>query len=151
MFSAAIRRDSVFSFFRHVRVSSCEMSLVCHLKCSYSCFSSHSLFSSYIRSVDPHVVSTFFSGFNQSSSALFYVVFKSLYGFINFILNAGKSSSSFFSGHLKRQRHFWDVMPYTSSSVTLFSGLIVSVIFSSRVSNEGDSRSVYSVYKVPVM
>ena len=32
------------SFFSHVQISSCEMSLICGLKYSYSCFSSHFCF-----------------------------------------------------------------------------------------------------------
>ena len=45
LFCASKRRDSVslvsFTFFGHVNVFSCEMSLVSRLKCPYSCFTSH--------------------------------------------------------------------------------------------------------------
>ena len=45
LFCAAIRRDSVsllrFPFYSHDQVFSCEMSLVCYLKCPCSYFSSH--------------------------------------------------------------------------------------------------------------
>ena len=45
LFCAAIRRDSVsllrFPFLSHVQVFLCEISLICRLKCPYSCFSSH--------------------------------------------------------------------------------------------------------------
>ena len=48
LFYAAIRRDSVslfrLPFLSHVHVFSREISLVCRLKFSYSCFSSHSCF-----------------------------------------------------------------------------------------------------------
>ena len=40
-------------------------------------------------------------GYNQSFSTLNYVIFESLYRFINAILNAGKSSSSFFSWQIQ--------------------------------------------------
>ena len=45
---AAIRRDSAslkrFPFHCHVQISSCEMSLVCRLKCPYNHFSLHFYF-----------------------------------------------------------------------------------------------------------
>ena len=48
LFCAAIRRDSVFllrfPFLNHIQVFSCEILLICHLKCLYSCFSSHFCF-----------------------------------------------------------------------------------------------------------
>ena len=48
VFFSALRRDSVFLFgflfLIHVQVFSCENSLVCRLKCPYSCFSSHFCF-----------------------------------------------------------------------------------------------------------
>ena len=48
LFCATIRKDSVlllrFPFLSHVKVFSCENSLVCRLKCPYSCFSSHFCF-----------------------------------------------------------------------------------------------------------
>ena len=54
------------------------------------------LFYCYFCSVDPHVVCIVSSHCNQFSSALFYVIYELLYRCINAILNAGKSSSSFF-------------------------------------------------------
>ena len=48
LFWAAIRRDSVsllrFLFLSHTRVFSSKTSLVCRLKCRWSCFSSHFCF-----------------------------------------------------------------------------------------------------------
>ena len=45
LFCSTLRRDSdsflMFPFFSHVQVFSSEISLVCRLKCPYSCFSSH--------------------------------------------------------------------------------------------------------------
>ena len=52
LFCAAIRRDSVSLlrslFLRHFQVFSCEMSLVCRLKCQYSCFSFHFFFKLFL-------------------------------------------------------------------------------------------------------
>ena len=48
LFCAAIRKYSVsllrFPFLSQIQVFSCEMSLVCRLKCPYSCFYSHFCF-----------------------------------------------------------------------------------------------------------
>ena len=82
------------------------------------------LFPSYCRSADPRVVSIVSGSCNQSSSALFYVVFKSLYRCINAVFNAGKSSSYFFPWHISR-------MPYAWSLVFLFSGPFVWVFLCS--------------------
>ena len=75
LFWAAIGRDSVsllrFPFLSHVQVFSCEMSLVCHLKCPYSCFSTHFLFSMYFCSVDACIVCEVSGSCNQSSSTNF--------------------------------------------------------------------------------
>ena len=103
LFCGTIRRDWVslvrFPFLNHVHVFSCEMLLISRLKFPQSCFSSH-FFSSYCRSVGPRVVSIVSGGCNQSSSALFFVVFKSLYWCVNTVFNADKSSSSFFSWYI---------------------------------------------------
>ena len=52
LFCAATRKDSIslfrYSFFSYVHVSACVMSLVCHLKRPYSCFSSHFCFLSIV-------------------------------------------------------------------------------------------------------
>ena len=102
-FCAAIRRDSIsllrFSFLSHVHVFSCDMSFLCRLKRPSSCFSSH-LFSGYCRPAGPRVVSIVSGGCNQSSSALSYVVFKSLYRCVHAVFTVDKSSSSFFSWHI---------------------------------------------------
>ena len=48
LFCAAIRRDSVFllrfPFLCHFQAFLCEISLVCHLRYPYNCFSSHFCF-----------------------------------------------------------------------------------------------------------
>ena len=97
LFCAPIRRDAVFllrfPFLSHVQVFSCEMSFVI----SIELFSFPFLFSDYFCSVDPRVVCIVFDGCNQSSSALFNVVFESFHQCINGI----KSSSSFFSWHIQ--------------------------------------------------
>ena len=77
------------------------LSFVSHLKCPILSFFFPFLFSGYFHTVDPCVVSIVSGGYNQSSSTLFYVVFKLLYWCINTVFNAGKSSSSFFSWHFK--------------------------------------------------
>ena len=69
------------------------------LKTSIELFFFPFLFSGYVYSVDPRVVSFVPDGCNQCSSTLSYVVFKSLYWCMNAIFNAGKSSPSFFSWH----------------------------------------------------
>ena len=58
------------------------------------------LFSGYFHFVEACNVWIVSGDCNQSSSALFYVVVKSLYRSIDAILNVGKSSSSFFSWHM---------------------------------------------------
>ena len=59
---------------RPVQVFSCEISLVCHLKCAYSCFSSHFCFLVYFRSVNACVACIISGRCHQSSSELFYVL-----------------------------------------------------------------------------
>ena len=80
IFCTAIGR---FPFFGHVHFFLCEMSLVSHWNRPKICFFSPLLFSVYFRSVDPRVISIVSSDCNQSSSALFYVVFESLYRCVN--------------------------------------------------------------------
>ena len=65
------------------------------LKMSIDLFFILFLFSDYVCSADPRIVSIVSGNRNQSSSALFYVVFE-LYRCINAIFKADKSSSSFF-------------------------------------------------------
>ena len=92
LFCADIRRDSVsllrFNFLSSVHVFLCE------IKTSIRLFFFLLLFSGYCRSADSRVVSIVSVGCYQSSSALFYVVFKSLYRWVSTVFNAGKSSSS---------------------------------------------------------
>ena len=63
-------------------------------------FSTLLLFSGYCHSAIPCVVSIVSVGCNQSYSALFYVVFESLYRCVHAIFNVGKSSSSLSSWHI---------------------------------------------------
>ena len=97
LFCAAIRRDSVsllrFPFLRHVHIFSSMMSLVSRLKTSIELFFFPLLFSGYCRPTAPHVVRIVFIGYNQSSSALFYVVFESLYRCVNAVFNAASPLS----------------------------------------------------------
>ena len=80
LFCAAVRRDSdsllKLPFLCHIQVFSCEMSLVCRLKCPYSCFLPIFVFN-FFCSVDACVVSITSGRCNQSSSAFFKVVFES--------------------------------------------------------------------------
>ena len=104
LFCAAIRRDSIsllrFPFLSHVQVFSCEMLLISRLKRPWVCFSSHFCFFSYCRSVSLRVVCSVSGGCNQSFSALFYLVFGSLYQCFNAVFSTGKSSSSLFSWYI---------------------------------------------------
>ena len=101
LFCATIKRDSVsllrFQLLSHVRVFSCEMSLVSRLKPPLSFFFYAFLFSSHFLSIDPRFVSIVSGGCNKSFSALVYVVFESLHRGVNAVFNASKFSSSFFS------------------------------------------------------
>ena len=91
------------------------------------------LLSGYFCSIDPCVVCIVSGDCNQSSSALFYVVFSSLYRCIDVILNAGKSSSSFFSWNIYFvcQRHLRVVRHYACSLVFWFFGPFVWGLLSS--------------------
>ena len=80
LFFAAIRRDSVslsFSFLSHVFVFSFDMSIVCHVKRSHICFSSHFCFLGILVLLTL-VLSAFSGRCNQSSSSSFYVIFESV-------------------------------------------------------------------------
>ena len=92
LFSAAIRRDSVsllnFYLLCPVLVFSYAISLVCRLKYSYICFSSHFRFQ-VILFLWNYAMSVLFLATVISRSPCF------LYRYINVIRNAVKSSSSF--------------------------------------------------------
>ena len=81
VFCAAIKRDSVslnrFLFLSHVQVFSREISLMCRLKCPYSCFSFHFSFLVIFDLLMLGVVCIVSCHCNQSSFVLFYVVFSS--------------------------------------------------------------------------
>ena len=103
LFCAAVRRDSVsplrFPFFIHVQVFSCEISLICHLKYSYNCFSTHFCFLVILLLIIVWFVS-FLVVVISLSLLFFYVVFESSYRCIDAVFNAGESSSIFFSWHI---------------------------------------------------
>ena len=123
LFCAAIRRDLVsllrFSFLCYVHVACSSLNM------SIQLFFFPFLFSGYFCSIDPCVVSTVSGGCNQSSLVIFYVVFESLYRCINAIFNAGKLIFLLlYLIYIICRRHLCDVRSNTSSLV-LFSGLIV--------------------------
>ena len=93
-----IRRDLVsllrFSFLCHVQVFSCDILLVCRLKCQYNCFSSHFCFLIIFVLLIFELSVLFLVAEISLPLRLFYVVFLLLY---RCILNAGEPSSSFFS------------------------------------------------------
>ena len=60
-------------------------------------FSFPFLFPSYCHSLIYRIVSIVSDGRNQTFFVFFYVVFESLYGCVNAVFDAGKSSSSLFS------------------------------------------------------
>ena len=97
---AAIRRDSVsllrFPFPSHVQVFWSEMLFISRLKWPLSCFFLPFLFPSYCLSIIYRVVRIVSDGCNQSPFVFFYVVFEPLYGCINGVFDADKSSSSLF-------------------------------------------------------
>ena len=103
LFCAVIRRDSLsllnFPFLSYVEVFSWEMLFISRLKRPWSCFSSHFCFLVFVilLSIVCRIVS---DGRNQSSVVFFYVVFESLYGCVNAVFDAGKSSSSLFSWYI---------------------------------------------------
>ena len=72
------------------------MLFISHLKRPWSCFPFPFLFPSFCHSVIYCVVSIVSDGRNQSSFVFFYVVFESLYGYVNVVFEAVKSSSSLF-------------------------------------------------------
>ena len=133
LFCTAIRRDSVFLlrflFHGHVQVFSCEISLVCRFKCSYNCFSSHFYFL------------VIFVPLKLVLFILFLVVVISLPSW-NFMQSYSRcidvSTLSWmlvspfpllFLTHTVCLRHLWDVRPYVSSWVFLFSSPFVEVLF----------------------
>ena len=97
---AAIGIDSVsllrFPFLSHVLVFLCEKLLIRCLKRSKELFF-FPFFPGYCRSVGPYVVSIVSRAYHQFSSALLYVIFKSLHWCVITVFNVGKFSSSFFS------------------------------------------------------
>ena len=129
-------------FLSHVLIFSCEISLVCHLKHPWSCFSSYLCFLVLDVLLDSGCC-------NESFFALFYVIFESSCGCIVTTVNVHVSSFSFF---------FWqiwsvfcyisDVRPYASPLAFLSSGSIVEVLTRS-ISRivprilQGDSPGVY--------
>ena len=99
LFCAAIRKESVsllrFPFFNHVHVFSCKIPLVSRLIKPCSCLLSIFFF------VDVYVVCIVAGHCNLSLSMIVYVIFVSLYRYINAIFNPGKTFYFFFSWHLQ--------------------------------------------------
>ena len=136
LFWATIRRHSVSLFvclfLSHVHVFSNEISLVCRLKCRYSCFSSHFCFLVIFVPLMFVLSVLFLVDLIRLPPRFFYVVFLSLYRCIDAILNAGKSYSSFFSWHIQTvyviSRMFIIVrIFYTKFIRWIFSGVWVTV------------------------
>ena len=135
LFCAAIRRDSVsllrFPFLSHVQVFSGEISLVCRLKWTYNNLSSHFRFL-VIFALLMFVLFVLSRRGNQSSPALFYAVFSSLYSMHRRYLECWQVGFLLlFLTHIVCLSHLWDVRPYASSWVFLFSGSFIEVFLSS--------------------
>ena len=105
---------------------SCEMSLISRFKRPEVFFPI--LFSSYCRSVVPRVVSIVSGRCNLSSSAFFYLVFKSLYWCVSIVFNADKSFFLFFWTHRACMCHLLDVRPYAWSLVFFFSRMVPNIL-----------------------
>ena len=101
LFCVAIRRNSLsllrFLFLSYVHFFSCEMSIISHLKRPQRCFSSHFCFLVIVVLLVLVLSVSFLVVVISPSTALFYVVFKSLYRSVNVAFNVGKFSSTFFS------------------------------------------------------
>ena len=104
LFCTAIRRDSVyllrFSFLGCVHIFSCEMLLISYLKHPQSCFSSHFCFLVIVILLVLVLSVLFLVAVISLLPCFRYVVFKSLYWYINIVFNTSKSSSSLFSWHI---------------------------------------------------
>ena len=119
LFCSAIRRESVsflwISFLRHVQVFSCEISLVCRLKCQYNCcFFPLFLFSCYFCSVDAFFVCIVSCRSNRFLCNLPVVV--SMY---RRNLVGCRILIFLFLTHAVSQRYLCDVRPYTPSLLLL--------------------------------
>ena len=130
-----IWRDSVppfrFSFLANVQVFSCEMLLVCCLKCPYNYFPFRFLFPCYICSVDPRVVCIVSGGCNQSSFACFLCKFRVVVSVRQRYLQCWQVLFVLlFLTHIVCYCLLWDVMSFASSLVFLFSGplIIINII-----------------------
>ena len=101
LFCAAIMSDSISS-----SVLFLASSMISRVRCPLLVASNvhrvffSLLFSGYCRSAGPHVVRIVLGSCDQSSTALLYVVFETLYQCVNAVFNAGKSSSSISSWHI---------------------------------------------------
>ena len=87
------------SFLSHVQVFSCEMLFISHLKRPWGCFPSHFCFLVFVIQLSI-VMPVLFLIAVISPLVFFYVVFELLYGCVNAIFDAGKTSSSLFSWYI---------------------------------------------------
>ena len=87
-------------------------------------FSFPFLFPSFCHSVIYHVVSIVSDGRHQSSFVFFYIVFESLYGYVNAVFDAGKFSSSFLI-HRVCQRRLWVIIIIIIYSLWVFTSALV--------------------------
>ena len=86
------------------------------------------LLPSFCHSVVYRVVSIVSDGRNQSSFVFFYVVFESLYGCINVVFDAGKSSSPpLFLVRIVCPHRLWDVMPCACEYIYIYIYIYICV------------------------
>ena len=136
LFWATIRRNSVsllrLSFLNHVQVFSSEISLVCLIKCSCNSFSSQFCFRIiifllililFVFLVTVISLSLLFSYVVFESTSMYRSYFKCWLVFFLFL----------FLTHRVCPCYLWDVKPYASSWVFLFSGPFVEVFPSSSI------------------
>ena len=150
LLSSLIRSDSVsllrIPFLRQDQLFSSKMLFICLLKYPYSCFSSHFCFPVCVILLILVLSVLFLAG--VSCLCIFNVVFVSSYQWINIVLKAGESSSSFIYWHIICLCHLFDVRSYASSLVVLSSGQFVEVFprplhLWSRISYKKDTPGIY--------
>ena len=129
LFCVAMRRDSVslvrFLFLSHVQVFSCEILLICRLKYSYTCFTSHFCFLVIV----VLLILVLFVFAVISLSLIFFMY--SLSRFIEVSSMLMNPLPTFFLAHIVCPYHLWDKRAYAPSRSFCFSGLFVKVLPSS--------------------
>ena len=127
MFCAVISRDSVpllrLPFLGNVQFFSCDISLVCCLKCPWSCFSYPFCFPVIVALFILLLLELFLVGFISLSLFVLYSL-RDLLWTVSSML-ASPLLPSFLD---TRSLSIWDVRPYASSWVFLFPGSFVEVI-----------------------